>query len=123
MPSRSLVEQYRSPVVGWTARPTQFRIPVANTPRFFPSGSNASTPARSVSLPQLAPSGCRLIHDCNPPCGLPIPSPLLLADPTETSIRLSSLLNTMSLVECPYPCGNSATTASGLPVALRSPVL
>src|SRR5262245_36074545 len=56
--SRSLVEHQRSPVSGCTAKPTQFRSPLANTRRLRPSGSKTSTAARSVSLPQALPTPC-----------------------------------------------------------------
>ena len=96
--SRSLVEHQAVPF-GCIARPTQLRMPVANSFWFLPSGSKASTAARSVSVPQDAPSGCCVRQASSPPGGVPIRSATLLAEPTDTSIRLSSGVKTMSRVE------------------------
>jgi hypothetical protein len=64
-----------------------------------------------------------LIHDGNPPDGVPMPCASLLPEPTEISIRLLSPVKAIFRVEWPEPLGSSATTVSGLPDALRSPAL
>src|SRR6516162_3474294 len=122
MLSRSLVEHQRSPL-GPTARPTQLRIPVAKTRPFLPSGVNSSTSARSVSMPQAAPSECSALHFASSdPSRFPIPSATLLAEPTETNIFDPSFENTTSRVQWFEPLGSRATTVSAGPRALRSPL-
>jgi hypothetical protein len=49
-----------------------------------------------------------------------MPCATLRSEPTETIIRLPSVLKTTSRVECP-PSGSEAITVSGLPTDLVSP--
>ena len=56
-----MVEHQSALLAGFTAMPTQLRMPAAKTWPPLPCGSNASTSARFSSLPQAAPSawsGC-----------------------------------------------------------------
>src|SRR5215217_3219481 len=105
--------------------PTQLRRPVAKVRRFLPSGSNASTSARSSSEPQGAPRPCFFSHSASGSGGFgPISSATFEAEPIDRNIVLPSAENTSVRDEwLPVSAVSFGTTVSGSALATRSPFL